>query len=326
MSFERHLTEFAGLPVRDFTAGNGSAVQVEPDAVAWRLRAYTGYAYEQDYELDWEAEFGGLLEAFLAQVDTSRVVAIVTGVASYGEAYDSERAARFLIEQSASFPNLRAIFHGDVIREDSDVAYMTQIDPTPLLAAYPDLEALHMRGSFDTWQGQIPFAPLSHSALRTLVFESGGLAPEAIRAVCESDLPRLEHLEFYFGEPHYGGGATPDDIARLLGGGIFPALRHLGLRDAPNQDEIAAAIAHAPIVARLESIDLSLGTLGDEGAAALLGGQPLNHLAKLDLHHHYLSSEMTQRLTEVLTGVEVDLSDQYGLTEWDPNRYIAISE
>ncbi|GAA4600549.1 hypothetical protein GCM10023195_00170 [Actinoallomurus liliacearum] len=37
-------------------------------------------------------------------------------------------------------------------------------------------------------------------------------------------------------------------------------------------------MASAPVVARLEVLDLSMGTLSDDGATALLSGQPLTHL------------------------------------------------
>jgi hypothetical protein len=82
------------------------------------------------------------------------------------------------------------------------------------------------------------------------------------------------------------------------------------------------------IVARLATLDLSLGTLGDEGAAALLAGQPLNHLERLDLHHHFLSGAMTERLREALPEVELDLTGQCEPTTWggQPRRYIAVSE
>lgn len=45
----------------------------------------------------------------------------------------------------------------------------------------------------------------------------------------------------------------------------------------------------------LTELDLSMGTLGDEGAAALLAGRPLPHLSRLDLHHHYLSGVADSR-------------------------------
>jgi hypothetical protein len=161
-----------------------------------------------------------------------------------------------------------------------------------------------------------------------LRFESGGLPPQVVRAVGESDLPALEHLELWLGEENYGGGATPEDLAGILAGEWLPSLRYLGLQDSEIQDEIAAAVAAAPVVARLETLSLSMGILTDSGAEALLSGQPLTHLKKLDLHHHYLSDEFMKRITAALPGVEVDLSEQEegdddGEEVW---RYVAVSE
>ncbi|CAM5584937.1 STM4015 family protein [Streptomyces hirsutus] len=90
-------------------------------------------------------------------------------------------------------------------------------------------------------------------------------------------------------------------------------------------------MASAPVVARLDVLDLSMGILSDEGAVALLGGQPLTHLKKLDLHHNYLSDPVRQRLTETLVaaGVEIDLApddaEEYedeGIVE----RYVSVGE
>ena len=44
-------------------------------------------------------------------------------------------------------------------------------------------------------------------------------------------------------------------------------------------------------MARLKTLDLSMGVLSDVGAEALLAGQPLTHLRRLDLHHHFLSAK-----------------------------------
>ena len=117
-----------------------------------------------------------------------------------------------------------------------------------------------------------------------------------VRAVAGSEFPELTDLELYLGTSEYFGGSEVADLAGILEGTAFPKLRYLGLRNAENSDEIAAAVAHAPVVARLEVLDLSLGSLGDEGAAALLAGQPLTHLKKLDLHHHFISEPMQDRL------------------------------
>ncbi|HET9170025.1 MAG TPA: STM4015 family protein [Actinospica sp.] len=330
MSFEEHLTTFAGLPVVEFPVERGVAVQgAEPDAVAWRIRIDDGYGAAG---ANCFREFAECFDAFRKQVDSTRVKALIIGQTAYQDQFDSEVAVRMPAEHAADFPNLRAIFLADLVREESDVAYIEHDDVMPILQSYPLLEAFHVRGSGGYgWHENRQAAcirPFAHEALRTLVLESGGLSPVVVNAVGESQLPELEHLEFYFGDEDYGGGAGIEDIAWLLAGERFPKLRRLGLRDAPNQDEIAAALAQAPIVARLDALDLSLGTLGDEGAAALLAGQPLTHLKSLDLHHHFMSDEMMRRLREALPGVELDLGEQSSPSRWggESHRYIAISE
>jgi catechol 2,3-dioxygenase-like lactoylglutathione lyase family enzyme len=325
VSFEEYLTEFAGLPVADFPVVSADSARLgEPQAWAWRLRVDTRW---DGHDLSAGDGFAARFAAFVEQVDAARVRALIIGPSElYG--FGSSEPVRLLAEHAAEFPSLRAIFFADVIREDSDVAYIEHSDLMPILESFALLEAFHVRGSANFHLEQPPVRAFKHEALRTLVFESGGLNPRVFRAVGESEIPELEHLEFYFGEEEYGGGAGVDDIAWLLSGEKFPKLRHLGLRDAPNQDEIAAALAHAPIVARLEELDLSLGTLGDEGAAALLAGQPLTHLRKLDLHHHFMSSAMTQRLHEALPDVELNLDEQNEPDSWggESHRYIAVSE
>ncbi|GIJ56568.1 hypothetical protein [Virgisporangium aurantiacum] len=189
-----------------------------------------------------------------------------------------------------------------------------------LLDAYPRLRVLRVRGSMDT----LSFAPVRHAAVRELAFETGGLGRGILAGVVASDLPALEHLELWLGVDRYGGDITVDDLAPLLGGATFPGLRRLGLRNAEFADRLAAAVAAAPVVAGLTEVDLSLGMLGDEGAAALLAGQPLTHLRRLDLHHHFLSAAMADRLVAELPGVDVDVSDRQSAEEW--GRFTAVSE
>lgn len=174
------------------------------------------------------------------------------------------------------------------------------------------------------------FPPLKHESLRALVIESGGLPAEVIRGVLDSELPALDRLELWLGVSAYGGDATVADLQPLLSGTRFPGLLHLGLRNSELQNEIATAIASAPVVAQLRTLDLSSGTMGDEGAAALLEGQPLTHLDAVDLHHHFLTEPMERRVREALEphGVRVDLSDRN--TPWGDRgvegRYTTVAE
>jgi hypothetical protein len=70
------------------------------------------------------------------------------------------------------------------------------------------------------------------------------------------------------------------------------------------------AVAGSPILGRLEALDLSEGTLTDEGAQVLLDTPGFRELKRLDLHHHFMSEDMEKRVLEAFTaaGVAVDVS------------------
>jgi len=326
MTFEHHLTEFAGLPVAAYPTDPAAPLPDPGGPCAWHLAAFFG-----DQDWDEMADLDEVFQNFLERVDTSRVEALIVG--AWDESAYEGSPVDLVVAAAARFPNLRALFWGDILREQSDVAYIQHPPLTRLLEAFPNLTELWVRGRSE--DSLVPLVePTKHERLNTLVFESGGLPAATIRAIGECDFPELTHLEFYFGMPHYGGDATPEDVAWLLAGDRFPKLRRLGLRDSILQDDLAAAVAHAPVVAQLEVLDLSLGTLGDEGAAALLAGQPLHHLRKLDLHHHYVSDKVVERLQAAWPGVEVDTSEQDDGRTWRQafgsppreDRYIAVSE
>jgi hypothetical protein len=301
-----HLTEFHGLPVRH--PGNDDAPASQ---VAWSV---FGDSYEGEETID--DSFRQLLD----QADCGVLRALVVG--TWGWAHDDHRAdvpIRLLVEAAPRFPALEAIFLGDYVSEESEISWIGQSDVTPLLTAYPRLKRLDVRGG-DGLQLQ----PVVHTSLETLRFESGGLPAEVVRAVGASTLPALRHLELWLGSEQYSGDSGPDDWAAILAGGGLPALRHLGLQDSERQDQVAAAVATAPIAARLESLDLSMGALTDEGAEALLSGQPLTHLKRLNLRHHFLSEEMAAKVVAALGGVEVDVSErQQSDGGW---RFIQVAE
>ena len=308
MTIDEHLTQFAGLPVAAFDP-QGDA-PADPSGFAWRVSTdYDGGKEE------FRARLSGLVDSDWA----GSVRALVLG--EWGESYERAAPIGRLVKAADRLTGLRALFIGEMISEECEVSWIHHRDITPLLQAYPGLEILRVRGS-----DGLELTPTRHEALQELAFESGGLPDHIVRSVGECDLPALRHLELWLGTDEYGGDANSDDLAGVLSGARLPALRYLGLRDAEIADEVAAAIASAPVVARLETLDLSLGVLSDLGGAALLSGQPLTHLRKLDLHHHYLSDDMAQRIVDELAavGVEADVSD--GQDEDDGDRYIAVSE
>ncbi|WP_307811695.1 STM4015 family protein [Planomonospora parontospora] len=308
------LSRFASLPMSTFAHSDGPG-DGPLRAEAWRL--WHNYVHS-GRDVSYEGYFAGFVES----VDTETVRELVLGC--WGSSWEdsAEEPIGLLTQVADRFPNLRLIALGDIPSDEAEISWIRQGDLTPLLGAFPRLEVLEVRGG----EG-LGLRPLAHDSLRALRVESGGLDGAVVRAVGGSDLPALEHLELWLGVSDYGGDATVADLEGILSGDRLPALRHLGLQDSEIQDEIAAAVASAPVVARLESLALSMGTLSDAGAEALLTGQPLTHLRTLDLRHHYVSPSMAERLAGALPRTAVLLGEARKPYDFDPDgRYVAVSE
>src|SRR5262249_54080637 len=156
-------------------------------------------------------------------------------------------------------------------------------DLTPLFEAFPRLETFRSRGGND-----LKVKPFRHEKLKSLAIEASNLSRKVVRAVGECDLPALEHLEIWLGTDEYGADTTPEDLAEILGGNRLPSLRYLGLRNSDIADDLPEALAKSPLMKRLRVLDLSLGTLSDSGAEALLAIPDLRRLEKLVIHHHFV--------------------------------------
>ncbi|MFF8553726.1 STM4015 family protein [Streptomyces sp. NPDC015501] len=307
-----HLDRFHGLPVH--TPQPSSTALPAADSVAWRLAC------------DEDEDFAPLWEQFLETVDTTRVRALVIGPWWEEDYTPFAPVMELIVAHADRFPALRGLFLADVVGEECEVSWLRMCDVTPALEAFPLLEEFAVRGC---GREGLALRPLRHTALKSLRFESGGLPGGLVRAVTASELPALERLELWFGSSWYGGDATIEDIRPILAGGLFPRLRHLGLQNSEIQDEIAAAVGSAPVVARLEVLALSMGTLSDAGGEALLNGQPLNHLALLDLRHHYLTAPVVERIRTACAPAVVEAGEaeeEYGDPDDEPERYVAVSE
>jgi hypothetical protein len=115
-------------------------------------------------------------------------------------------------------------------------------------------------------------------------------------------------------------------VLPLLNPEIFPKLKHLALGNSSIQNEVTTAVAASPILEQLESLDLSLGVMTDEGAVPLLTSERLKNLKKLNLHRNYLSKVMADRFVSL--GIEVDVGGQEEPDMWNNelNYYVAVGE
>ncbi|WP_433463019.1 STM4015 family protein [Spirillospora sp. CA-128828] len=315
---QARLSSFAGLPVHTFDGEPDGPLPAAGD-VAWGV-----YHHVHDNGV-WGAEVPANLDLFLRAVDTTQVTHLVIGF--WGFDVEEFSPVEWLVDKAGRFPRLRSLFLGDILDWDLHISWIQHGDISPLFRAYPGLEHFEIRGASD-----LRFEPLRHERLRALRIESGGLPAEVVRAVTAGELPALEHLDLWIGSEWYSGTSEAADFAPFLTGERFPSLKHLGLENGPFQDELAEALASAPVVPRLESLSLAMGMLSDRGAEALLSGQPLTHLRKLDLHHAFLSEPMVERLKAALPRVEIDLGEAVGQAEWVGDEwassasYIAVSE
>nr|WP_067599316.1 STM4015 family protein [Nocardiopsis listeri] len=337
--FFEHLTEFGGLPVFDYASPEELSSstpryeqdQVDADAQNAALRTPDAYAWRFQVEsFDPEEEFADHFGSFVAATDTSAVKAIVIGAAGDSELDEPGAPARdALLEHADRFTGLRSLFIGDLISEEAELSWIHQPDLAPVLAAYPNLTEFAVRGTGDPYLNPGSHLGLDigrHDALRTLTVQTGGLPARVARGIDGSDLPELEHLELWLGVGQYRGDTYPQDLSRTLSGEAFPRLLHLGLRNAENTDLWVRALAEAPVVGRLRSLDLSMGTLTDEGAEVLMGAPAFRDLARLDLSHHYMSEDMERRVREVFAEADVDLSAQERQVEENDWRFPSATE
>ncbi|MBM7844399.1 STM4015 family protein [Herpetosiphon giganteus] len=287
---------------------------LQPSGVVHRV----GLSYEDDYDskVVWSDRFAD----FLALPGVEKTTGLVIG--TWWELDDGngpvDEVVESLVSAAPQLPNLRALFVGDIMSEESEISWIEQDDLSPLLSAFPNLQHFAIRGA-----NGLSLGSCQHAQLKTLVIQSGGLANRVVQEIFQGKLPALEHLELWLGSDWYGGDVTLTDLEPLLNGELFPQLKVLALRDCSFADDLAIALSQAPIINRIEILDLSLGNLGDEGAKALLACPAIKQLKLLDLHYHFIDSELAQQFKQL--GIEVDISEPQ-----DPNRhdrrYIAVSE
>ncbi len=210
----------------------------------------------------------------------------------------------------AKLPFLRSLR----VEPDEATRSWTSLTTSDLGTLLPHVEVLEL-GAGAISLGLVDLPHVRRFALRTT-----GLERETFAAIVGARWPSLEQLELWFGTTERGGdefeGNELIDFLRLE---RAPVLTGLALRNAEFTDALIEVLARSPALPRLRSLDLSLGTLTDAGASALLRHAPaFAHLTTLDLTENCLSVEavrdVSARLPNVVAG------DQ------KRDRYVSVSE
>ncbi|KAA8784756.1 hypothetical protein EC604_12955 [Paenibacillus amylolyticus] len=259
-----------------------------------------------------------LLQDLAAKPEAATLESLIIG--DWGQAYENspQEFKDTLIQLAPSFPALKQLFIGDMESEECEISWIVQTNLAPILHAFPNLTSFVIQGS-----SGLELEPLKHNKLEELVIICGGLPKKVLHSIAAAELPELRKLELYLGVEDYGFNGSLEDVLPLIEKGRFPKLEYLGLKNSEIQDEIAKAVADAPILDQIQVLDLSDGTLSDEGAEALIASDKIKQLKYLDLSYHFMTDEVMERFNQL--GISVDVSDQQESDE-DDWRFPMVTE
>ena len=272
-------------------------------------------------------DFKGL-NLLLKDLKINKIEALICEIWGYYNNYDTYFFS-FINTISDNYKllhNLKALFIGDSENHPFMSSHLELGDVTPILTAFTKLEVLQVRGGWG-----LHIKPIKHEYLKTLIVETGlmFIDSDTVKQICQLDLPVLEYLELWLGGcQRYGSDIGTKLLLPIISGELFPNLKYLGLRSSDYSDNIAMCLTELPtIIDRLAILDLSMGTLTDEGAKALLNFPSINQLHTLDVSRNYLSTNMIEELSQldcqVITNPQANNENEE--SEFS-NRYICLYE
>lgn len=215
-------------------------------------------------------------------------------------------------------PSLRRLTIGDFVREESEISWVGVGDVRRLWPLLTGLEQLTLKGA------NIVLGTPKSASLRALAINTGGLPGAAGKSLGRAELPKLEVLEVWFGSEEYDGSCSAAHALGILQNPSFAGLRQLALANADFADDIAEVVARTELPAKLERLDLSMGTMTDAGAERLLArAEAFARLSVLDLSQNFLSPDMCARVSSALPNARFDEQKH---EDDDDSRYVSVSE
>jgi uncharacterized protein (TIGR02996 family) len=248
------------------------------------------------------------------------------GVLRWEENYDDVPAVLEEAGKHEWAAGITRLHLGDLDR-DIDMAHHVIGDVGALITQhFPNLRWLKLHSGDQSWsttKETFGIAGLELVELAELTIETCSMSKQRTAALLEAKLPKLAKLELWFGSEDQNADTEIDDLAPLLAGTTFPAVRHLGLRNAAFADDLARTVPASRIAARLESLDLSMGTMGDEAAIELAeSASHLPELETLDVSDNFLTEASLGRLRSVFPGLisksQKEIDGDY--------RYVSVGE
>lgn len=258
-----------------------------------------------------------------------------------GKSVSYKECIDLLLDAHQQLPNLKALFLADDTsdsyawgsRSDYKRYKICMEEVCYLLEAYPNLELLHLQG-----RDGLELSKIKHNNLKSLVIESRDLCDRALEEVFSLNLPKLEYLELWLGADYeyrrkrYHGGNNISLLANLfrslLSKQLFTNLKYLGLCSCEWANDLVYLLKDNSIINKLRILNLSKGTLTDEGAEILLNCPAVNKLHTLDVSMNLLSTEMIHKLSQLDCNVIAEPQDvpERGEESCGYERYSALYE
>lgn len=200
-------------------------------------------------------------------------------------------------------------------------------DLSGLWAVAPQLREVRLKGSGND-QASSKLGTVVAPFLEKFIHISSGLSKGVPISLGKATLPELRHLELYIGQEDYGNTCSVKSFAGILEGKGLPRLEYLAIANSEWERELIVALARAPVVKRLRTLDLTKGTMWREAAQALLEhASSFRHLELLDLSDNYFDDEQCAAIKKAIPCANVD--DQKELDDPDddePYRYTTVGE
>ena len=251
-----------------------------------------------------------LLDKILKDKHLSEYKQITIGCWDY-EGDDCSALLQGLIENKDKFAQIEGLFWGDIEQEEQEISWIEQADLSPLLDSMPKLKDLKIKGTNNLRLGKT-----SRPELRSLEIISGGMPTEVVEDILASDFPNLEKLILYVGVEDYGFEGDIEIFRPLFSKERFPKLTYLGLVNSEEQDSIVEMFLESDILPQLETMDISAGTLKDEGAQLLLDNMDkIAHLKFINMRYNYLSKDMKKQLQNL--PMKIDIAETEEADEYD---------
>jgi uncharacterized protein (TIGR02996 family) len=215
-------------------------------------------------------------------------------------------------------PTTRKITFGDNVDQ---ISWHHTGNLGKLWKGVPNLKILEIEsGEFDVGAMDAP-------NLERAIFITGGLTKACGKNIATADMPKIKHLEIYYGDDNYGGDCSVKEVKPLLDRTDLEDLEYLGLKNSMFANDIAKAIGGAKILKGLKTLDLSLGAMTDEGAEALAAAKgSLAHLECLDLTRNFLTKKGIAAVKSICKKVVTEKQEEADGDGDETYYYVSIAE